>query len=74
MPTVKSDLQPTKARALGLSMRTAREDHDLSLRQVATAMGISAPYLVDLELGRRRVSASLASSFYAAIAKLSTKR
>lgn len=40
-------------RALGREMKELREAMGLSLRSVATGLGISAPYLSDLELGKR---------------------
>lgn len=40
----------------------------LSLRTVATQMGISAPYLADLELGRRAINPALDCSFTKALA------
>jgi predicted transcriptional regulator len=40
-------------REYGAAMRKLRELAGLSLRHVATRMGITAPYLSDLELGRR---------------------
>lgn len=38
---------------LGQSIRTLRTDQDVSLRALAGKVGISAPYLCDIELGRR---------------------
>lgn len=40
-------------KTIGESMRKAREDAGLSLRQVATRMGYSAAYVSDLERGQR---------------------
>lgn len=47
--------------------RTMREAQGLSLREVSRRMGISAPYLSDLELGRRLWSAALCEAFERAI-------
>lgn len=41
---------------LGLAIRAAREHLGLSLRACAKAAGISAPYLSDIERGRRSMS------------------
>ena len=40
-------------RAIGEDMRKRREASGLSLREVARRIRTSAPYLCDLELGRR---------------------
>ncbi len=63
-----SRLHFSKARVIdhartGASMRKKRLALGKSLRQTAAAMGISAAYLSDLELGRRNWTARLASSF-----------
>jgi transcriptional regulator with XRE-family HTH domain len=39
--------------SLGQRIRELREKADLSLRGLATRIGISAPFLSDIELGRR---------------------
>lgn len=49
--------------ATGNEMRKLREASGKSLRQVAEAMDISAPYLSDLELGRRGWSLKRILSF-----------
>lgn len=43
--------------AAGLIVRNAREETGKSLRWLATKMGISAPFLSDLERGRRNWTA-----------------
>jgi len=35
-------------------MRKLRKDADITLRGLARELGISAPYLVDMEMGKRR--------------------
>lgn len=40
----------------GERMRKARETSQLSVREAAKRLGISAPYLSDMELGRRQPS------------------
>jgi transcriptional regulator with XRE-family HTH domain len=52
-------------------MRDMRLRYELSLREVARTMGISAPYLLDLELGRRTLSPRMAGAFFSAISQLS---
>lgn len=44
--------------AIGRQLRHLRKQSGKSLRTVATMMGISAPFLSDCELGRRRLSAA----------------
>jgi predicted transcriptional regulator len=44
--------------ALGRALRAAREAKGISLRHVATALGLSAPFISDCELGRRALSAA----------------
>jgi len=39
--------------AIGGKLRELREQRKLSLRELARRLGISAPYLLDMELGRR---------------------
>jgi predicted transcriptional regulator len=39
--------------ACGQDLRNEREDVGISLRQMAKILNVSAPYLSDLELGRR---------------------
>jgi hypothetical protein len=40
----------------GRILRKLRESRNMSLRDVAKKLGISAPYLSDVELGRRRMT------------------
>ena len=47
--------------------RSHRERHRVSIRAVAQQMGISAPYLSDLELARRCWRDSTLREFYAAV-------
>lgn len=37
----------------GEKLRQLREEHDLSLRELASKIGVSAAFLSDVELGRR---------------------
>lgn len=61
------------AHATGHAARKERESVKLPLRQVAERMMISAPYLSDMELGRRCFNAPMAARFNAAIAKEAQK-
>jgi predicted transcriptional regulator len=56
IPTRKID--STRA---GAMIRAARTKAEISLRRLAVAMGKSAPYLCDLELGRRNWTPELFS-------------
>ena len=53
--------------AVGQDHKARRESSGKSLRTVAKAMGISAPYLSDLERGRRGWSDKLSEKFNAAL-------
>lgn len=57
--------------ATGAKIRKLREESGLSLRAVALEMAVSAPYLSDLELGRRGWSEERAQQCVDAIKKLS---
>jgi transcriptional regulator with XRE-family HTH domain len=46
-------------KSFGEMIRELREARDLSLRELARTMGISAPFLSDVELGRRFPSSDL---------------
>lgn len=46
-------MEPNLAITLGQRLRDLRESAGLSLREVAKAANISAPFLSDVELGRR---------------------
>ena len=51
----------------GAAARRTRTSSKLSLRLVAKHMGISAPYLSDLERGRRNWNEELAGKFVEAV-------
>jgi len=55
--------------AIGANRRRHREAYGISLRTFAKAIGLSAPYISDLELGRRRWSEELIHRFEVALAK-----
>lgn len=52
--------------ATGKAARSMRQAAGLSVRQLAQRMFISASYLSDLELGRRRWHAAIAARFVTA--------
>jgi Predicted transcriptional regulator len=56
-------------RALGKELRSRRERANKTLRETAVAMGVSAPYVSDLELGRRHWNSRLIREFVNAIGK-----
>jgi|SRR5271167_881476 transcriptional regulator with XRE-family HTH domain len=43
-------------KTLGERIRELREEHDLSVRELAKRLKVSAPFLSDVELGRRHPS------------------
>ncbi len=43
-------------KTLGERVRELREERDISVRELARQVGVSAPFLSDLELGRRHPS------------------
>jgi len=49
----------------GQSVRMVREEHGISLRDMARRMGVSAPTLSDLELGRRHWTKARLEQFLA---------
>lgn len=51
----------------GQEMRRLREASGLSLRAIATRMGVSAPYISDLEKGFRKWTEERCSAFLSAI-------
>lgn len=53
--------------ALGASMRLKREKAGRSIRATADAMGMTAPYILDLERGYRPWSESLITSYTEAL-------
>lgn len=54
-------------RELGDSLRQKREAAHISLRSMAADLGISAPYLSDLERGHRHWSPALRARFEKAL-------
>jgi transcriptional regulator with XRE-family HTH domain len=49
--------------AAGTTLRKLRKSKHLSVREVARRMDLSAPYVSDLELGRRHWSEDLIENF-----------
>ena len=68
LPTIPTrEVDNTKA---GQMIRAARTKAEVSLRRLALAMGKSAPYLCDLELGRRNWTPELFSCAEAKLQEL----
>lgn len=59
---------------LGMKMRVLRKDAGVTLREMARRIGVSASYLSDLELGRRRWSPRFRSAYEARFAPLEPRR
>jgi|HubBroStandDraft_1064217.scaffolds.fasta_scaffold02417_3 transcriptional regulator with XRE-family HTH domain len=49
--------------ATGAAMRQLRKAHNISLREIARRMGLSAPFISDLERGRRNWNANMALQY-----------
>jgi transcriptional regulator with XRE-family HTH domain len=54
-------------KTLGQRIRQLREERDLSLRELGKASGVTAPFLSDIELGRRYPSEKVLSSIAATL-------
>jgi predicted transcriptional regulator len=52
-PKCKGTGRVPNQKSVGEEMRQLREKHGKSLRQIAKILGFSAPYISDLEHGRR---------------------
>lgn len=63
LPTKTKTVTEVDHVVAGESAKTYRLQRDMSLRAVAKKMGISAPYLSDLENGNRRWSMKLWLAF-----------
>jgi transcriptional regulator with XRE-family HTH domain len=57
-------------KVMGQEMRALRQRKGVSGRTLATAMGISAAYLSDLELGRRNWHSNIISHYKATLEDL----
>lgn len=66
----KPDVPPLSVSNPGSALRARRERSGVSLRALARAMGISAPYLVDLELGRRPVNPTMGRRYRKSLAEI----
>lgn len=62
-------MQPDHTK-IGLTLRLLRVKRNLSLREVARRMKLSAPYLSDLELGRRAWTQARVLEFMKALERL----
>lgn len=59
---------------IGPQKRILREKAQIGVRALARAMGISAPYLIDLERGHRRFTEELQALHDDALATLTNKK
>ena len=57
-------------RTVGQQMRELREKKSVSVREIARKLGLSAPYISDLELGRRAFNAALIQRYKKALGSL----
>ena len=69
MTVIQKTIEVPDNAATGLALRTMRRKVPLSLREVARRMGITAPYLCDLEQGKRGWTNDLAKRFQEALRK-----
>lgn len=73
--SVRLDLEMAKAKArndlagVGTAMRAVREENGCGLRELAKRIGISAPFLADVELGRRTASKEVFEKWIKEVAK-----
>ncbi|AGP30947.1 helix-turn-helix domain-containing protein [Corynebacterium terpenotabidum] len=61
-PVAPSVSEPLLREALGLTLRSFREDSRRTLRELAVAANVSPGYLSELERGRKEVSSELLAS------------
>lgn len=54
-------------RKVGARLRDSRKQREISLREMARRLGITAPYLSDMELGRRGWSTKWIQAFEKAL-------
>src|SRR5438876_1134227 len=54
-------------KTLGERIRELREQHDLSVRELAKKVKVSAPFLSDVELGRRHPSGDVLKTIASAL-------
>lgn len=59
----RSDLEQQTLRVVARRLRGLRQSQKVSLRQLAKAMNLSAPYISDIELGRRNLSHAFAKQY-----------
>lgn len=70
MNAIKKRIEIIDNAATGKGVRIFRLNKGVGLRSVARAMGISAPYLSDLELGRRNWTEALLNRVRKAIKQI----
>lgn len=69
-PLVYHEVRSIDHKGTGEAMRMLRKSHRLSLREVARFMKLSAPFVSDLELGRRNWDSSRAIKYMMAVTSL----
>ena len=69
-PLVYREARQIDHKATGDAMRQLRKCHRLSLREVARFLKLSAPFVSDLELGRRNWDSSRALKYMLAVTSL----
>lgn len=60
-------------RVVGSVMRVSRQSKKLSIRKLASEMGISTVFLSDMELGRRRYTIEWAKKAFTAMSAVEVK-
>jgi predicted transcriptional regulator len=63
LPCPRCDGRGELERVDGASLREIREESDLSLREFAERIGLSAAYVSDVELGRRRATEKIVEQY-----------
>ena len=63
LPCPRCDGRGLIQRVDGASLREIREDAYLSLREFAERIGLSAAYVSDVELGRRRATEKIVEQY-----------
>lgn len=62
-PLVYHTVEQIDHAATGATMRQLRTAHSISMREIARRMNLSAPFVSDLERGRRNWTAKLAMEY-----------
>lgn len=73
-PLVYKEVKQIDHKATGEAMRQLRKAHRISRREVARRMGLSAPFISDLERGKHNWDGSRALAFMSAMTAAQIKR